>query len=60
MKTDIIESKMVIYEQEIEQDRIKNLDVTIPIQGLYRATKEKYKDTQTSRYTRIDVCTQEF
>lgn len=60
MKSEVIENKMVIYEQEVEQDRIKNLDVTIPIQGLYRATKEKYQDTQTSRYTGIDVCTQEF
>jgi hypothetical protein len=30
---------------------IKEIDITQPIQDLYRATKNQYADTQTSRYT---------
>ena len=38
----------------------KEIDITEPIQGLYRATKNQYTDTQTSRYTWADVCVQEY
>lgn len=54
---DVYTEKPITDEQTNEEEVI---DITQPVQGIYRATKNKYLDTQTSIYTQIDVCTSEY
>lgn len=56
----LVEKKEIVNNPEKEKIIDPNIDITAVVQWIYRSTKNKYLDTQTSRYTRVDICEAEY